>query len=134
MQNLVKSVRFWFSFQTQHVDHIWKDSQCLANFSIETDLWGTDLWLCFVIYMHLYFISLLLTWKQVKPSVFTWILLRGPMIFEPERNAKQQLHKLLWELLHHWKYDLPQLLICNVIFVGIFWYCKFIVSLNQRIC
>ena len=62
-QNLAKSVSFWFSFQTWHVDLIWKDSQLLASFSLATDQWGTDLWLCFEIAMHLRFPSLLLTGK-----------------------------------------------------------------------
>lgn len=69
VQNLAQSVRFWVSLQNWHVVHIWKDSQCLANFPMATALSGTDLWLCFEIAMRLHFISLLLTWKQVKPRV-----------------------------------------------------------------
>lgn len=54
---------------------------------------GTDLWLLFETAMHLHFVSLFLTWKQVKPRCFTWILFRGSVGFESERNADQQWHK-----------------------------------------
>lgn len=47
----------------------------------------------FEIAVHLHFISLFLTWKQVKARGFTWILFRGSVGFEPERNADQQLQK-----------------------------------------